>query len=233
MPASGVRLRGNERCKLATFSSVPSPDRPGIAAAARARRRPAAASRCGSLRRSSCRACRPRPCRAGTDAGRRCGRDRRCSTFWMSSVRSRPTRSDCSIGPSTAMRAPKPSFTTVSSVSASQTPAATSAIASRFKRVLQPVADEARDVALHMHRTFAGVAQQRDGVRDGFVAGLFVLDHLDQRHEMRRIPEMGADHALAVLEVARRSRSRGSPSCCWRGWCRARSGLQARRRSAA
>src|SRR6516165_6513214 len=47
-------------------------------------------------------------------------------------LRSRPTKSACSMGPSTAVRAPNPSRTTVSIVWASQTPAATSAIASRF-----------------------------------------------------------------------------------------------------
>ena len=58
----------------------------------------------------------------------------RCSysTSAISSARSSPTRSDCSIGPSTAVRAPNPSLTTVSTVSASHTPAATSAKASRF-----------------------------------------------------------------------------------------------------
>ena len=54
------------------------------------------------------------------------------STFWMSSVRSTPTRSVCSIGPSTAIRAPKPLLTTSSMVSASQTPDAISAMASRL-----------------------------------------------------------------------------------------------------
>ena len=86
-------------------------------------------------------------------------------------------------------------------VSASQTPAATSAIASRFERVLQPVADEARNVLLDVHRLPPGVAQQLHGPAHGVVAGLFVLDHLDQRHQMRRIPEMRADHAVAMLEL--------------------------------
>jgi hypothetical protein len=54
------------------------------------------------------------------------------STFWISRVRSTPTRSVCSIGPSTAIRAPKPLLTTSSMVSASQTPEAISAMASRL-----------------------------------------------------------------------------------------------------
>ena len=67
--------------------------------------------------------------------------------------------------------------------------------------MLQPVADEARDVLLDMHRISPGVAQQRYGLSHRLVAGLFVLRHFDQRNEMRRIPEMRADHALAVLEL--------------------------------
>ena len=68
--------------------------------------------------------------------------------------------------------------------------------------VLQPVADEARNVAAHMHRRLAGGGQELDRACDHRFAGLLVLDHLDQRHEMRRIPEMRADDAVAVLEIA-------------------------------
>jgi hypothetical protein len=33
-------------------------------------------------------------------------------------------------------------------------------------------------------------------------AGLFILDHFDQRDEMRRIPKMRADDAVAMFEMA-------------------------------
>src|SRR5262245_14581114 len=72
-----------------------------------------------------------------------------------------------------------------------------------LERVLQAVADEAGNVLAHVHRLLAGLAQQRDGALDGGGAGPLVLDHLDQRHQVRRIPEMRADHTLAVLELAR------------------------------
>ncbi len=68
--------------------------------------------------------------------------------------------------PSTASRRPKLALITVSTVSASQMPCSTSAIASRHKRMLQPVADEARHVLLHVHRHLAGGAVQRDGPLD-------------------------------------------------------------------
>src|SRR6266851_2049988 len=50
---------------------------------------------------------------------------------WMASVKSVPTRSAFSSGPSTARRRPKLALITVSTVSASQMPCSTSAIASR------------------------------------------------------------------------------------------------------
>src|SRR5581483_3873759 len=69
-------------------------------------------------------------------------------------------------------------------------------------RVLQPLADEARNVAAHMHRRFAGVAQQvHRGAHDS-VAGFLVLDDFDQRYQVRRIPEMRADDAIVVFEIA-------------------------------
>ena len=68
--------------------------------------------------------------------------------------------------------------------------------------VLQAIADKARNVAAHVDRDFSGIAQQVHGRAHHGVAGLFVLDDLDQRHQMRRIPEMRADDALAVFEIA-------------------------------
>ena len=53
------------------------------------------------------------------------------TVWWIASVRSVPTRSAFSSGPSTASRRPKLALITVSTVSASQMPCSTSAIASR------------------------------------------------------------------------------------------------------
>ena len=115
-----------------TFSFGPLPARRESAAAGRAPRR----LRPASIVRKPSPVLMPSLPALTLSAGTRCGpvvRSRSAySTSAISSVRSSPTRSDCSIGPSTAMRAPKPSFTTLSMVSASQTPAATSAMASRF-----------------------------------------------------------------------------------------------------
>ena len=68
--------------------------------------------------------------------------------------------------------------------------------------MLQAIADEARNVAAHVDRDFSGTAQQVHRRAHHGVAGLFVLDDFDQRHQMRRIPEMRADDALAVFEIA-------------------------------
>ncbi len=112
-----------------------------------------------------------------------------------------PTRSDCSIGPSTAVRAPKPSRTTTSMVSASQTPAATSAIASRFIACCKRLPTKPGT----SRRTWTGVfpaSRNSPMVRSTTSgAGLFVLDHLDQRHQMRRIPEMRADDAFTMRQM--------------------------------
>src|SRR3954465_4841006 len=67
--------------------------------------------------------------------------------------------------------------------------------------MLQPVADKTRDILLYVHRIAPGIAQQFHGLLHGLVACLFVLRHLDERTEMRRIPEMRADPALAMLEL--------------------------------
>src|SRR5262245_28100547 len=71
-----------------------------------------------------------------------------------------------------------------------------------LQRMLQAVADEARNVAAHMDRLAACSGKEIDGAENNIIRGPFGLDHLVQRHEMRRIPEVRADHALAVLEVA-------------------------------
>ena len=78
---------------------------------------------------------------------------------------------------------------------------------------------------LHMHRLSAGVAQELDGLSHGLVAGHFVLDHLDQRHEMRRIPEMRADHALAMLELCADLGRGDCRAVAGEDRCRARSAL--------
>ena len=85
------------------------------------------------------------------------------STYsWMASVRSRPTRSAFSIGPSTARRRPKPALTTVSTVSGSQTPLVDERERLPPQRVLEAVADEAGDVAPDVDRLLPDRLEQRD-----------------------------------------------------------------------
>src|ERR1700757_558997 len=71
-----------------------------------------------------------------------------------------------------------------------------------FHRVLKPVADESRNVAADMNRHFSGPTQQLHGSFYNIAAGLLVLNDFDQRHQMRRIPEMRADHPFAMHEMS-------------------------------
>ncbi len=93
-----------------------------------------------------------------------------------------------------------------------------SAIASRFKRVLQPVADEARNVAAHV-----------DGLAAGGCAGVRWCGGRRRPRSIRSgSPRPAARDAAGSRSACRprardasgcgRSRSTGSPSCCWRGW---------------
>ena len=155
------------------------------------------------------------------------------SMFWMSSVRSTPTRSVCSIGPSTAIRAPKPLLTTSSMVSASQTPDAISAIASRLSACCSRLPTKPGMSFFTCTGLRPASRNSAMVLAHGLVAGLFVLRDLDQRHEMRRIPEMRADHALAMLELLADPRRGNGRAVAGEDRRRARSGLRARRRAAA
>ena len=119
------------------------------------------ASICGSLRRSSCRACRQRPSRGGTDAAPRAVEVGDSDLVDVEREVERRRDRTAPTVPSTAMRAPKPSFTTVSSVSASQTPAATSAIASRFSACCSRLPMKP-GISRRTCTGLAGVAQQFD-----------------------------------------------------------------------
>src|SRR5438477_11182825 len=68
--------------------------------------------------------------------------------------------------------------------------------------MLQPIADKSGNVAPDMDRHLAGLAQQSHGSLYDLGAGFFVLNDLDQRHQVRRIPEMRADHPFAVGQMA-------------------------------
>ena len=56
------------------------------------------------------------------------------------------------------------------------------------------------NIMLRFNRS-TGVTQQCHGLSHGLAAGLFVLRHLDEWNEMRRIPEMRADHPFAMNEM--------------------------------
>src|ERR1700722_1014516 len=89
--------------------------------------------------------------------------------------------------------------------------------------MLQPVADEARNVAMHEYRVAAGAPQRtRELIGCRTVCRPHQHD-LDQRHEMRRIPEMRTEHAMLGFEILRNERDRqcrrvtGEDRVCWRG----------------
>ena len=71
------------------------------------------------------------------------------------------------------------------------------------ERVLQPVPNEARDVALDVHGCLAGRGEQGHRPLHDLAARLLRLRHLDERDQVRRIPEVGSDDALRTLGVLR------------------------------
>ena len=64
------------------------------------------------------------------------------------------------------------------------------------ERVLQAVPDEAGHVALHEHRALAAARDGRARQLDRLGAAVRAGDHLDQRHQQRRVPVVRADRAL-------------------------------------
>jgi hypothetical protein len=67
--------------------------------------------------------------------------------------------------------------------------------------MLQPVADEARHVLLHMRRLLAGSLVQRHGPGDDLRRRPLRFNDFDQRHQERRIPPMSAERALFADQV--------------------------------
>jgi hypothetical protein len=74
--------------------------------------------------------------------------------------------------------------------------------------MLQPVADEAGHVLLHMDRRLADVRMELHGEFDRGRRRPFGCDDLDQRHEVWRVPPVGAERAGAVVEAAHDDRDR-------------------------
>ena len=119
----------------------------------------------------------------------------------MSRARSRPTRSNCSNGSEHGHARPK----TLAHHGVDRLGIANACGNQRDRlslhRVLKTVADETRNVPPYMDRRFAGLAQQLHSAAYDAGACLFVLDNFDQRHQIRRVPEMGADDTLAMDEM--------------------------------
>ena len=67
--------------------------------------------------------------------------------------------------------------------------------------MLQPIADESRNIAPDMHRRRAASREEIHGRAEVLAAGLFALDHLDQRHEMRRIEKWVPTTLFAMFEM--------------------------------
>ena len=70
-----------------------------------------------------------------------------------------------------------------------------------FHCVLKPVADKSRNIAPDMHRHFSGLPQQLHRPLHDLATGFFVFNHFNERHQVRRIPEMRADNPLPMLEM--------------------------------
>jgi hypothetical protein len=68
-----------------------------------------------------------------------------------------------------------------------------------LERVLQPVADEAWNVAMDEYRMTADRPQDGGQPIGRRTIGIAHQHNLHQRHEMRRIPEMRAEHAVFML----------------------------------
>jgi len=69
-----------------------------------------------------------------------------------------------------------------------------------LERMLQPVANETRNVLADMHRAAANGFHQVHHFGNDGIAGGVRLDDLDQRHQMRRVPELRAENPFAVLQ---------------------------------
>ena len=105
------------------------------------------------------------------------------TVWWIASVRSVPTRSAFSSGPSTASRRPNARL----DHGVDGLGVADAVLDQRHRlapeRVLQSVADEAGHILLHMRRLLAGVGVQLHRAVDRLRRGPLRADHLDQRHQ--------------------------------------------------
>ncbi len=68
--------------------------------------------------------------------------------------------------------------------------------------MLHAIADEAGNVALHQNRMAANAAKERHHALGGRKVFRRHGDDFDERHEMRRIPEMRAQYTRFVRDVA-------------------------------
>ena len=125
-------------------------------------------------------------------------RSRSASTVsWIARVRSVPTRSAFSNGPSTARRRPKLALTTVSTVLRIANAVCHERDRLAPQRVLQAVADEPRHVLLDRNRCLAAPPSEAPSfARLRLGRGRWRLDDFHQRHEVGRVPPMRAEGAL-------------------------------------
>jgi len=86
------------------------------------------------------------------------------------------------------------------------------------ERVLQPIPDESRHVALHEHRSLAAGGDGGTGEFDGLGTAERAGDDLDQGHQQRRVPVVRADRALGraarVADLTDRERRRVAGDHC-------------------
>ena len=102
-----------------------------------------------------------------------------------------------------------------------------------LQRVLEPVADEAGDVGRRAPAACPAPRRKAIARSDRVGFGRLRLDHLDQRDQVGRVPEVGAEHPARGRQRRPRSGRSGSPRCWWRAAPRPGRRGSARRRSPA
>ena len=82
--------------------------------------------------------------------------------------------------------------------------------------LLHPRAEEAEHLVAQHDRHLADRAHELGGLVDPRLRGVLAARHLDDRHQVRRVPEVQRDHPLAVSERRRDVRHPQARRCSWR-----------------
>lgn len=66
---------------------------------------------------------------------------------------------------------------------------------------LQPIGDMPRHLAADVNRPLADLCVEGERPSDSLETGLLAADHLDQRHQMRRVKRVTDDAAFGVAAI--------------------------------